>query len=85
MVQMDWSILSEPVPQLILATAGLLILAVVGIYILQKLRDGVPGATTPAHRLAERSSGICVIRGSLPPGVRSHPSELDDNTFGGQG
>jgi hypothetical protein len=38
MVQMDWSILSEPVPQLILATAGLLILAVVGIYILQKLR-----------------------------------------------
>lgn len=38
---MDWTFFSEPFVQLILATAGLVILVLVGIYILGKLRHEV--------------------------------------------
>jgi|YNPMSStandDraft_1061717.scaffolds.fasta_scaffold258641_1 uncharacterized membrane protein len=51
---MNWSFFSEPVVQLILATAALMILAVVGIYVLQKLKGQTHGqAEQPPDWLAE--------------------------------
>ncbi len=38
---MDWTLFSEPVAQLILATAGLVILALVGLFLLGKIRQEI--------------------------------------------
>ncbi len=87
---MDWSFFNEPVVQLILATAALMILAVVGIYILQKLKGQIrdqPGQ--PPDWLAEfrqlREKGIITekeyeaIRENLAGQIRRRTGGSEDS------
>ncbi|MCS7237919.1 MAG: hypothetical protein NZ899_06570 [Thermoguttaceae bacterium] len=45
---MDWEFFSEPVAELILATAGLIILILVGLYVLSKLRGEIRDRGNPS-------------------------------------
>lgn len=90
---MDWAFFSEPIAQLILATAGLVILLLIGLYVIAKIRGEVRQRGNPSvDWLAEfrqlRDKGLLTekefesIRANLTAraGIRSRSAEGTERT-----